>query len=81
MNRRGFLRLLAGGAAAFRALGLPVGRFEKAVFGSGSDGDTVLRDNTILLKGLEYKHYEKVNLLGGWSVTILPVEVIDVRRM
>lgn len=71
MKRRGFLRLLSGGAAAaFRALGLVtpaspdyLGQFNR----------------TLVLTKSQRKAYQNVDL-GGWTLTILPeAEVYDAR--
>lgn len=69
MNRRGFLRLLSGGAA-FRALGLPTAKVEQSIFGSGSDGDLVLSGDMTLPKRL-HKAYEIIDFGGRtWMVNI-----------
>lgn len=78
MNRRGFLRLLAGGAAAFRALGLPTTKIEKSIWGSGYDGDLVLSDNMTLRKSM-HKAYEKVDLRGHILTVCRTVTIYDAR--
>lgn len=70
MNRRGFLRLLAGGVAAFRALGFPTTKIERSIFGSGSDGDLVLSDPQTMPESF-HRAYDALDL-KGWFFTPLP---------
>jgi hypothetical protein len=84
MNRRGFLRLLAGGIAAFKAVGLPLPSLQ-TIFGNGFDGDVTLTANTEIADWAQRKKYATL-VIPGFKVTSHPDEyllvkdVVELRR-
>lgn len=66
MNRRGFFKLLTGGIAALKVLGLPVEPLSKSLK-TYCGGELVLSPNTQLCTAAFVKRYAAIDL-NGWCL-------------